>query len=213
MGGLGWRQHDIGEHKASEEKIVGAPPGRPLFPNFVTYQKYTDELARDVGCAPPPLDRPSTWLRLGCARPRPSGAVAQCRACRSRKETRPFTSWRLLRLRRHVCGLARLSRAAAPRCVPQTAPVLGAARRPPGHGTVPSTAGGLRGLGHRARSRNGRAHAQQALTPWVQHNPTKPTPSNERVCSPLLCLPVRRRLFGPLLFGAAQFIRSPRGAI
>ena len=35
---------------------------RPLFPNFVTYSKYVDELATDIGCMPPPLSSASTWL-------------------------------------------------------------------------------------------------------------------------------------------------------
>jgi dimethylaniline monooxygenase (N-oxide forming) len=35
---------------------------RPLFPGFVTYPKYADDLAADVGCLPPPLSSPWTWL-------------------------------------------------------------------------------------------------------------------------------------------------------
>ncbi len=35
---------------------------RPLFPNFVTYSKYVDELATDIGCMPPPLSSATTWF-------------------------------------------------------------------------------------------------------------------------------------------------------
>jgi hypothetical protein len=36
---------------------------RPLFPNFVTYTTYVDDLAADMGCLPPKLNELSTWLQ------------------------------------------------------------------------------------------------------------------------------------------------------
>lgn len=35
---------------------------KPQFPGFVLYVKYMDELATDLGCLPPRLDRPWIWL-------------------------------------------------------------------------------------------------------------------------------------------------------
>merc|ERR1712086_733121 len=34
---------------------------KPLFPTFVSYLKYMDKLAEDIGCAPPDLMSPTTW--------------------------------------------------------------------------------------------------------------------------------------------------------
>jgi hypothetical protein len=42
-------------------RAAGVERRRPLFPNFANYVPYMDELAADIGCAPPPLRDVHVW--------------------------------------------------------------------------------------------------------------------------------------------------------
>jgi hypothetical protein len=62
--GKGVRRPDMADIQRSCEKLKDRfQRTRPLFPNFVAYTKYVDELAADMGCLPPKVDQLSTWMK------------------------------------------------------------------------------------------------------------------------------------------------------